>query len=81
VLGFDERGRNTQIISLSDPGFDSVFSGNTTDICPVGALTTADFRFGARPWELKAAGFHLYAMPGGMQYHAQHTPRSQSKWR
>jgi len=54
VLGFDERGRNTQIISLSDPGFDSVFSGNTTDICPVGALTTADFRFGARPWELQA---------------------------
>jgi NADH-quinone oxidoreductase subunit G len=54
VLGFDERGRNTQIVSLSDPGFDSVFSGNTTDICPVGALTTSDFRFGARPWELKA---------------------------
>jgi NADH-quinone oxidoreductase subunit G len=54
VLGFDDRGRNTQIVSLSTPGFDSVFSGNTTDICPVGALTTADFRFGARPWELKA---------------------------
>ena len=54
VLGFDERGRNTQIISISDPGFDSVFSGNTSDICPVGALTTADFRFGARPWELDA---------------------------
>jgi NADH-quinone oxidoreductase subunit G len=35
VLGFDERGRTTQIITLSDPGFDSVFSGNTTDICPV----------------------------------------------
>jgi NADH-quinone oxidoreductase subunit G len=54
VIGFDERGRKTQIVSLSDPGFDSVFSGNTSDICPVGALTTADFRFGARPWELKA---------------------------
>jgi len=54
VLGFDERGRHTQIISISDPGFDSVFSGNTTDICPVGALTTVDFRFGARPWELTA---------------------------
>ena len=26
--------------------------GNTTDICPVGALTTTDFRFQARPWEL-----------------------------
>lgn len=54
VLGFDDRGRNMQIISVSDPGFDSVFSGNTTDICPVGALTTADFRFAARPWELQA---------------------------
>lgn len=54
VLGFDDRGRYTQIISVSDPGFDSVFSGNTTDICPVGALTTTDFRFGARPWELDA---------------------------
>jgi NADH-quinone oxidoreductase subunit G len=54
VLGFDERGRKMQIVSLSEPGFDSIFSGNTTDICPVGALTTSDFRFGARPWELDA---------------------------
>ncbi len=52
VLGFHERGRRLQIITNSDPGFDSYFSGNTTDICPVGALTTDDFRFGARPWEL-----------------------------
>ncbi len=53
VLGFHERGRALQIVTLSDPPFDTYFSGNTTDICPVGALTTADFRFGARPWELK----------------------------
>ncbi len=52
VIGFDKRGRTTQIITFTEPGFDSIFSGNTTDICPVGALTTADFRFGARPWEL-----------------------------
>ena len=51
VLAINERGRGSEIVSISDPGFDSVFSGNTTDICPVGALTTADFRFGARPWE------------------------------
>lgn len=55
VLGFYERGRRTDVVTFSEPGFDSVFSGNTTDICPVGALTTADFRFGARPWELKNA--------------------------
>ena len=53
VLAFHERGRTLRIITNSEPGFASHFSGNTTDICPVGALTTADFRFGARPWELR----------------------------
>jgi NADH-quinone oxidoreductase subunit G len=54
VLGFDDRGRGMRIMTFSDPPFDSVFSGNTTDICPVGALTTTDFRFTARPWEMGA---------------------------
>ncbi len=52
VIGFYQRGRAMEIVSYSEPGFDSIFSGNTTDICPVGALTTSDFRFGARPWEM-----------------------------
>ncbi|MBK7897415.1 MAG: NADH-quinone oxidoreductase subunit NuoG [Anaerolineaceae bacterium] len=52
VIRFHNRGRSLEIVTMSDPGFDSYWSGNTTDICPVGALTTADFRFGARPWEL-----------------------------
>jgi NADH-quinone oxidoreductase subunit G len=65
VLGFYQRGRNTDIVTHSDPGFDSVFSGNTTDICPVGALTTADFRFGARPWELKQAASVCSQCPVG----------------
>ena len=55
VIGFYNRGRDTDVVTFTDPGFDSIFSGNTTDICPVGALTTADFRFGARPWEMKNA--------------------------
>lgn len=54
VIGFYHRGRALEIVTFSDPGFDSYFSGNTTDLCPVGALTTADFRFGARPWEMQA---------------------------
>ena len=52
VLQFHDRGRHMEIVTFSDPPFDSYFGGNTTDICPVGALTTADFRFKARPWEL-----------------------------
>ena len=65
VIAIDERGRGSKIVSVSDPGFDSVFSGNTTDICPVGALTTVDFRFGARPWELKAAASVCAQCPVG----------------
>jgi NADH-quinone oxidoreductase subunit G len=52
VIEFTNRGRDLEITTFSEPGFASYFSGNTTDICPVGALTTADFRFGARPWEM-----------------------------
>ena len=54
VLGIHDRGRYAEIVTMSDPGFDSYFSGCTTDICPVGALTTTDFRFKARPWELES---------------------------
>jgi len=53
VLAIEERGRYAHIVSYSTPKFDSHYSGNTADICPVGALTTRDFRFEARPWELK----------------------------
>jgi NADH-quinone oxidoreductase subunit G len=52
VLAIEERGRHAHIVTYSTPGFDSHYSGNTTDICPVGALTTRDFRFGARAWEM-----------------------------
>jgi len=65
VLGFYQRGRATDIVTYSEPGFDSIFSGNTTDICPVGALTTADFRFGARPWEMKHAASVCAQCPVG----------------
>lgn len=53
VLSFENRGRGMEIVTYSDPPFDSKFSGNTTDICPVGALTSRDFRFRGRVWELE----------------------------
>ena len=65
VIGFFNRGRALEIVTYSEPGFDSYFSGNTTDICPVGALTTTDFRFKARPWELKAAASICTQCPVG----------------
>jgi NADH-quinone oxidoreductase subunit G len=65
VIGFSQRGRSMEIVTFSEPGFDSYFSGNTTDICPVGALTTADFRFRARPWELKESASICAQCPVG----------------
>jgi NADH-quinone oxidoreductase subunit G len=53
VLELVARGSKTMIDTLSDPPFDSKFSGNTIDICPVGALLSRDFRFRARVWEVK----------------------------
>ena len=65
VIDFFNRGRSTDIVTFSEPGFNSYWSGNTTDICPVGALTTADFRFRARPWELRAAASLCNQCPVG----------------
>ena len=55
VLAFYNRGRKTDIVTYSDPPFDSYWSGNTTDLCPVGALTTRDFRFESRIWEMETS--------------------------
>ncbi|MFQ5808316.1 MAG: NADH-quinone oxidoreductase subunit NuoG [Armatimonadota bacterium] len=52
VLKLRERGAYCEIFTDSDPPFDTQFSGNTIDICPVGALTSRQFRFRARPWQL-----------------------------
>jgi NADH-quinone oxidoreductase subunit G len=50
-----DRGAGTQILTFSDEPFNSYFSGNTIQICPVGALTASTYRFVARPWDLKTA--------------------------
>ena len=47
-----ERGAKQQVGTAEDQPFDSYFSGNTVQICPVGALTSADYRFKARPFDL-----------------------------
>ena len=47
-----ERGALQQVAISSDQPFESYFSGNTVQICPVGALTGAAYRFRARPFDL-----------------------------
>ncbi|MEI7656351.1 MAG: NADH-quinone oxidoreductase subunit G, partial [Actinomycetes bacterium] len=47
-----DRGAQQQVGTSDDDAFDSYFSGNTIQICPVGALTSANYRFRARPFDL-----------------------------
>jgi NADH-quinone oxidoreductase subunit G len=47
------RGYKMEVGTAPDHTFDSIFSGNTVEMCPVGALTATTYRFKSRPWELK----------------------------
>ena len=52
LIHFQDRGNGTQVNTFPDHPFASYFSGNTVQICPVGALTAKPYRFKARPWDL-----------------------------
>ena len=47
LLVFNERGNRVQILTFPNEPFASYFSGNTVQVCPVGALTSVDYRFKA----------------------------------
>jgi len=53
-VDFLERGPRQYIGTASDRPFNSYFSGNTVQVCPVGALTGAQYRFRSRPFDLKS---------------------------
>ncbi len=52
VLTLHDRGGHAVVDVAEGRTFDSIFSGNTIEICPVGALTSRPYRFKARPWDL-----------------------------
>jgi NADH-quinone oxidoreductase subunit G len=53
VLGFVDRGSYTTLTAHPGKRLENNYSLNTVDICPVGALTSSDFRFKMRVWFLK----------------------------
>jgi NADH-quinone oxidoreductase subunit G len=52
LISFMSRGASTEVNTFPDDPFASYFSGNTVQLCPVGALTAKPYRFKARPWDL-----------------------------
>ena len=51
-IDFAGRGDQVEVATFPTEPFSSYFSGNTVQICPVGALTATPYRFTARPWDL-----------------------------
>lgn len=56
LIHFMNRGNNTEVNTFPGHPFASYYSGNTVQICPVGALTSIPYRFEARPWDLESVG-------------------------
>ncbi|HZQ27356.1 MAG TPA: molybdopterin-dependent oxidoreductase, partial [Acidimicrobiales bacterium] len=53
LIEFVGRGDHIEVNTFPDLPFSSYFSGNTVQICPVGALLAKPYRFKARPWDLE----------------------------
>jgi NADH-quinone oxidoreductase subunit G len=50
-IGIVDRGYGSEIATFQEQGVHSLLSGNLMDVCPVGAITTKDYRFKSRPWD------------------------------
>ena len=50
-IGIAQRGYGSEIATFGEEGVVSLLSGNLMDVCPVGAITTRDYRFKSRPWD------------------------------
>src|SRR5262249_54512156 len=50
-INITDRGYGSEIATFQDEGVHSLISGNLMDVCPVGAITTKDYRFKSRPWD------------------------------
>ncbi len=48
-----ERGAASMIATFGDEPYRAPFSGNVIELCPVGALTSTQYRFEGRPWEIQ----------------------------
>ena len=54
-IGIMNRGNGSEIATFAEQGVHSLLSGNLMDVCPVGAITTRDYRFKSRPWDNPSA--------------------------
>jgi NADH-quinone oxidoreductase subunit G len=70
------RGHNSEIGIFEDRPLNNAYSGNVVDVCPVGALTSADFRFKVRVWFLKGATSVCGGCSTGCNLRIDHSARA-----
>ncbi len=71
-ISLAERGALSQIANYQTKPYESYFSGNIIQICPVGALTSADYRFQARPFDLVSTQVTCENCAAGCQLRTDH---------
>jgi NADH-quinone oxidoreductase subunit G len=59
------RGAHTEIATFGSDPYRAPFSGNVIELCPVGALTSTQYRFEARPWDIQAVPSVCGLCPAG----------------
>ena len=75
------RGAGQRVSITAGEDFRSPFSGNTVQICPVGALTAKDFRFKARVWFLRSARAVCQGCATGCSAYLDYDPRNSRVYR
>ena len=75
VLDMRERGNRNEIVLAPDRQLDHKYTLMTEHVCPVGALTSRDFRFKARVWFLKSAEGVCTGCATGCNTHVDYDPR------
>ena len=81
VLDKRERGNRSEIVLAPGKTLDHDYSLMTEHVCPVGALTSADFRFKARVWFLKSAKGICQGCSKGCNSYVDYDPRNNRVYR
>jgi NADH-quinone oxidoreductase subunit G len=75
-IGVFNRGHAAEIAIHGEKPYDNPYSGNVVDICPVGALTSSDFRFKVRAWFLKGTDSVCGGCSTGCNLRIDHSARA-----
>ena len=78
-LGLFKRGDESRVMTFLDNKIDNRYAGNIIEICPVGAMTSKDFRFKQRVWDLKESASICQGCSRGCNIYIDHHAKKYDK--